>query len=83
MPILASYTLPIAPTLIPLPFPTQPGESSTNTTKFYIAFIASKRPDTNEAWCSDVRAALPVIRGVFDKAEREECAFVEVGGEDE
>ena len=71
MPILQSFTLPQTPADLPIP-------PSTNKT-FFIAFLASKDPQTQKPWCSDVVAALPTLEATFTGAKKPQAAFVEVG----
>jgi hypothetical protein len=70
MPILRDFTIPKA--LSDLAFP-----SGTNT--FFIAFLASKDPQTNKPWCPDVVAALPTLESTFTGASKPQVAFVDVG----
>jgi hypothetical protein len=46
---------------------------------FFIAFLASKDPQTNKPWCPDVVAALPTLESTFTGANKPQAAFVEVG----
>lgn len=48
-------------------------------TPFFIAFLSSLDPVTKQAWCPDVRAALPVIEKKFEGVEDPEVALVWVG----
>jgi hypothetical protein len=70
MPILRDFIVPKA--LSDLAFP-----SGTNT--FFIAFLASKDPQTNKPWCPDVVAALPTLESTFTGASKPQVAFVNVG----
>lgn len=70
MPILREFALPKA--ITDLTFP-----STTNA--FFIAFLASKDPQTNKPWCPDVIAALPTLEATFTGAKQPHVAFVEVG----
>jgi hypothetical protein len=70
MPVLQPFTLP--KTIGDLAIP-----SSTNA--FFIAFIASKDPQTKKPWCPDVVAALPTLESTFTGAKKPQAAFVEVG----
>jgi len=54
----------------------QPGQTQ------YVVFIASKDPKTNTPWCSDVRAAMPILLKYFTKHEDKELTVVEVGSVD-
>lgn len=47
--------------------------------KFFIAFVSSSDPITKQAWCPDVRAALPHINEAFDTEDAPALAIVEVG----
>jgi hypothetical protein len=49
------------------------------TAKFFVCFIASIDPATGQPWCSDVRAALPVLEAVFRKEEQLELRYIYVG----
>jgi hypothetical protein len=70
MPILQPFTLP--KTIGDLAVP-----SSTNA--FFIAFLASKDPQTQKPWCPDVVAALPTLESTFTGAKKPQATFVEVG----
>ncbi|KUJ16664.1 uncharacterized protein LY89DRAFT_684768 [Mollisia scopiformis] len=47
--------------------------------QLFVAFISSKSPTTNEAWCPDVRAVLPILNAAFSGPDTPELAFIEVG----
>lgn len=47
--------------------------------KFFIAFISGSDPITNQAWCPDVRAAMPSITTAFAGDDTPALAIVEVG----
>lgn len=47
--------------------------------KFFIAFISGSDPVTKQAWCPDVRAAMPSITAAFGGDDTPELAIVEVG----
>ncbi|CAG8037383.1 unnamed protein product [Penicillium salamii] len=47
--------------------------------KFFIAFISGSDPITKQAWCPDVRAAMPSINAAFAGDDTPELAIVEVG----
>jgi hypothetical protein len=47
--------------------------------KFFIAFVSSTDPVTKQAWCPDVRAALPYINEAFASDSSPTLAIVEVG----
>jgi hypothetical protein len=70
MPVLQPFTLP--KTISDLAIP-----SSTNA--FFVAFLASKDPQTKKPWCPDVVAALPTLESTFTGAKKPQAAFVEVG----
>lgn len=70
MPILHDFTVPKA--VAELVFP-----SATDT--FFIAFLASKDPQTNKPWCPDVVAAIPTLEATFTGAKKPNAAFVDVG----
>jgi hypothetical protein len=46
---------------------------------YFLNFIASISPETNQPWCSDVRAALPVVGVAFSGENAPEVGFVHVG----
>jgi hypothetical protein len=46
---------------------------------FFIAFVSSADPITKQAWCPDVRAALPHITEAFASNEAPDLAIIEVG----
>jgi hypothetical protein len=70
MPILQPFALPKAISDLAIP-------PSTNA--FFIAFLASKDPQTNKPWCPDVVAALPTLESTFTGAKKPAAAFIEVG----
>ena len=47
--------------------------------KFFIAFVSSADPVTKQAWCPDVRAAMPHITDAFAGDDSPDLAIVEVG----
>ncbi|CAG8231843.1 unnamed protein product [Penicillium salamii] len=47
--------------------------------KFFIAFVSSLDPVTKQAWCPDVRAAMPHITEAFAGGDTPSLAIVEVG----
>ena len=49
------------------------------TTKFFVCFIASIDPATGQPWCSDVRAALPILEAVFGEETQPEVRYIYVG----
>ena len=70
MPILQPFTLPKTAADLAIP-------ASTNA--FFVAFLASKDPQTKKPWCPDVVAALPTLESTFTGAKKPQAAFVEVG----
>ncbi|KAI0124187.1 thioredoxin domain-containing protein C21C3.12c [Xylariales sp. AK1849] len=48
----------------------------------HVLFIVDDDKKTGQPWCPDVRAALPVLKKVFDKSE-EEVLVVSVGSRDQ
>lgn len=70
MPIVRDFTVP--KDLGDFEFPSA-------TEVFFIAFLASKDPQTNRPWCPDVVAAMPVLEAIFDGDGKPQAAFVEVG----
>ncbi|KAI1327459.1 hypothetical protein F5Y16DRAFT_372073 [Xylariaceae sp. FL0255] len=75
MPIIQNFTLPETPEAF--------AKVQNITTPFFITFIASKDPATNQPWCPDVRAALPVIKATFSADDAPGLAIVEVGQRNE
>ncbi|KAF2015055.1 hypothetical protein BU24DRAFT_423971 [Aaosphaeria arxii CBS 175.79] len=71
MPIFDHYKVPSSAQALPLP-----EEPSAKT---FICFIASTDPKTNQAWCPDVRAALPVLKRAFGGETAPELRYVHVG----
>lgn len=72
MPILRDFPMPKV--IKDLVFP-----SSTTNGAFFIAFLASKDPQTQKPWCPDVVAALPTLEATFTGAKKPVVAFVDVG----
>jgi hypothetical protein len=70
MPIIRDFALPKAASDLAV---------SSATNAFFIAFLASKDPQTNKPWCPDVVAALPTLESTFTGANKPQAAFVEVG----
>lgn len=70
MPIIHNFALPKAIGDLAIP---------AGTDAFFIAFLASKDPQTNKPWCPDVVAALPTLESTFTGANKPQAAFVEVG----
>ncbi|KAJ5662000.1 uncharacterized protein N7477_009616 [Penicillium maclennaniae] len=71
MPITMNPTLPNSPKELALPA----GPDS----KLFIAFISSPDPITKQAWCPDVRAALPHINEAFAGSDAPTLSLIEVG----
>ncbi|GIZ46070.1 hypothetical protein CKM354_000920900 [Cercospora kikuchii] len=72
MPILTaeSFTLPASASSLTIPaFPPA----------FFIAYLASKDPNTQKPWCPDVVASLPTLEATFTGSKKPTVAFVEVG----
>lgn len=70
MPIIRDFALPKAIGDLAIPAATD---------AFFVAFLASKDPQTNKPWCPDVVAALPTLESTFTGANKPQAAFVEVG----
>lgn len=64
MTILKSFPLPSSPSALQIP---NEKEKDSPPSNFFIAFLASKDPLTNEPWCPDVRAALPILEATFQE----------------
>lgn len=63
MTILKSFPLPSSPSALQIP--NEKEKDSPPSNFFFIAFLASKDPLTNQPWCPDVRAALPILEATF------------------
>jgi len=70
MPILRDFALPKAAGDLVFPAAAD---------AFFIAFLASKDPQTNKPWCPDVVAALPTLETTFTGANKPQAAFIDVG----
>ncbi|QSZ31110.1 hypothetical protein DSL72_000673 [Monilinia vaccinii-corymbosi] len=70
MPVTKEFKLPSSPKSLDLP--EKPGQ------KLFLSFISSTDPVTQQPWCPDVRAALPVIEAKF-AGDEFEVRLVEVG----
>lgn len=64
MTILKSFPLPSSPSALQIP---NEKEKDSPPSSFFIAFLASKDPLTNQPWCPDVRAALPILEATFQE----------------
>ncbi|KAH8890214.1 hypothetical protein GQ53DRAFT_766280 [Thozetella sp. PMI_491] len=71
MPISTDFALPDAAKRLELP-----GDANS---KLFVCFIASTDPVTKQAWCPDVRVALPVLKTTFSGSNAPELALIEVG----
>lgn len=45
----------------------------------YVIFTSSNDVETGAPWCSDVRAALPLLNAIFDQPEGPEAIYESVG----
>ena len=73
MPIVDDFQLPAS--AHGLQFPNTP----TSTTKFFVLFLSSTDPATKQPWCSDVRAALPLLNATFTSETSPSVHYVYVG----
>ncbi|CAO2647106.1 Nn.00g080280.m01.CDS01 [Neocucurbitaria sp. VM-36] len=48
-------------------------------TKFFVLFLSSIDSATKQPWCSDVRAALPLLDATFSAEDSPEVHYVYVG----
>lgn len=64
MTILKSFPLPSSPSALQIP---NEKEKDSPPSNFFIAFLASRDPLTNQPWCPDVRAALPILEATFQE----------------
>jgi hypothetical protein len=71
MPIITDFSLPPSQDDLALP--------ADSNSAFFIAFLASRDPNTGEPWCPDVRASLPHLTAAFSGDSTPTVAFVEVG----
>ncbi|KAJ5152917.1 uncharacterized protein N7482_009395 [Penicillium canariense] len=71
MPIIRNFTLPGSAQLLELP--------AAPSAKLFLAFVSGDDPITKQAWCPDVRAALPHIDAAFTAADAPTVAIVPVG----
>ena len=70
MPIIRDFALPKAVSQLAFP---------SSADAFFVAFLASKDPQTNKPWCPDVVAALPTLESTFTGTNKPQAAFIEVG----
>lgn len=80
MTILKSFPLPSSPSALQIPNEKERDSSPSN---FFIAFLASKDPLTNQPWCPDVRAALPILEATFQDTTTSQGAEGEEGKNEE
>ncbi|KAF2710854.1 hypothetical protein K504DRAFT_429208 [Pleomassaria siparia CBS 279.74] len=71
MPIHDNFQVPASAQALPIP--------DGSATKFFILFLASTDPTTKQSWCSDVRAALPLLNATFSAKTSPEVHYVYVG----
>lgn len=69
MPIHDNFEVPASAQALPL----KDGD------KIFILFLASTDPATKQPWCSDVRAALPLLNATFSTITSPEVHYVYVG----
>lgn len=79
MTILKSFPLPSSPSALQIP--NEKEKDSPPSNFFFIAFLASKDPLTNQPWCPDVRAALPILEATFQEPTTSQGAEGEKEGE--
>lgn len=79
MTILKSFPLPSSPSALQIP---NEKEKDSPPSNFFIAFLASKDPLTNQPWCPDVRAALPILEATFQDTTTFQGAEGEEGKEE-
>lgn len=77
MTILKSFPLPSSPSALQIPNEKEKDSPPSNI--FFIAFLASKDPLTNQPWCPDVRAALPILEATFQEPTTSQGAEGEQG----
>lgn len=80
MTILKSFPLPSSPSSLQIP--NEKEKDSPPSNFFFIAFLASKDPLTNQPWCPDVRAALPILEATFQEPTTSQGAEGEEGKEE-
>jgi hypothetical protein len=71
MPVHDNFKLPNSAQA--LPFPDDP------TANFFVLYLSSTDPTTKQPWCSDVRAALPLLNDIFSATTSPEVHYVYVG----
>ena len=71
MPVQNPFKLPISAQDLPL--------ADEQNATFFLNFIASISPETNQSWCPDVRAALPVTDAAFSAKDAPHVGYVHVG----
>lgn len=81
MTILKSFPLPSSPSALQIP--NEKEKDSPPSNFFFIAFLASKDPLTNQPWCPDVRAALPILEATFQEPTTSQGAEGEEEGKKE
>lgn len=78
MTILKSFPLPSSPSALQIP--NEKEKDSPPSNFFFIAFLASKDPLTNQPWCPDVRDALPILEATFQDTTTSQGAEEEKEG---
>lgn len=71
MPIQDHFQVPSSAEELPIP--------SDSSAKLFVCFISSTDPATKQAWCPDVRAALPRLEKVFSSQDAPKLLYVHVG----
>ncbi|CAG9984459.1 unnamed protein product [Clonostachys byssicola] len=69
MPILKSFSLPDSESALPV----------VQDKPLFVVFLSPDDPETKQPWCSDVRAALPLLNQTFSGPSSPEAAYIEVG----
>jgi hypothetical protein len=71
MPVHDDFNVPTSAQALPFP--------DGSTTNFFVLFLSSIDPTTKQPWCSDVRAALPLLNDIFSTTTSPEVHYVYVG----
>lgn len=69
MPILKGFSLPDSESALAV----------SQDKPLFVVFLSPDDPETKQPWCSDVRAALPLLNQTFSGPSNPEAAYIEVG----
>jgi hypothetical protein len=71
MPVHDNFQVPSSAQALPLP--------DTANASFFVLFLSSTEQETKQPWCSDVRAALPLLNRIFSAETSPDVHYVYVG----